>query len=242
MVISWDESQEDRGEIKGREVWQRDLLHHEKMAPLSGTTKRGAGTASAVWVPLGPGRASSHHHPFPWKPALPGASLRERLPSHHLPPPCTSTALPFPTRLSPPFPLLISAPLISQPLCHCLSLLQTLLISTSPCSSSVYITKTLVQVKQVFLINTFPLISGKKILQSSRFCTLGIDNEIPFTPALSVPQPVDVGPAGRSGGNQKERVVGTYLLVGSLQPPLSGGDRCPPLEPWGVRAALGVVN
>lgn len=99
-------------------------------------------------------------------PALP-------LPSHQ----------PFPTQLSPPFCLLTSALLISQPLCRCLSLLQTLLISTSPCSSSVYITKTLVQVKHVFLINTFPLIAGKKILQSSRFCTLGIDNENPLYPS-----------------------------------------------------------
>lgn len=34
-MILWDESQ-DRGEIKRREVCQRDLLHHEQMGPYQG--------------------------------------------------------------------------------------------------------------------------------------------------------------------------------------------------------------
>lgn len=162
--------------------------------------------------PHGPhGQGQAEHHPYrhpasihfhgnlPWCsfkeiiPFLPSLLLSPSSPHCHL----------FPRLLSPPSPLLISAPLILQPLCRCLSPLGALLISSPPHSSSVYIAKTLVQVKHVFLITTFPLIAGKKILWSSRFCALGIDNRKPFyaSPVSHSPRAWD--PQGNLGGDPK---------------------------------------
>lgn len=67
-------------------------------------------------------------------------------------------------RQDPSLCLSLSSLLSPGPSCGCLPPLPTLLISppSVPLTSFVYISKTLVQVKHGFLINTFPLIAGKK--------------------------------------------------------------------------------
>lgn len=166
--------------------------------------------------PHGPhGQGQAEHHPY-CRPAsthfhgnLPWCSFKEIIPflPSLFPSPSSPHCHLFPRLLSPPSPLLISAPLISQPLCRCLSPLSALLISSPPHSSSVYIGKTLVQVKHVFLITTFPLIAGKKILWSSRFCALGIDNRKPFYPSPVSHSPRACEALGEFGRGPKKRAM-----------------------------------
>lgn len=142
----------------------------------------------------------------------PGAPLRKSSPSvlHSFRPLPLRIATSLPASPSPgssPLPpRSLSQPLSSPSLCAaaCLHSARSLSpLPPPPHSSSVYIAKTLVQVKHVFLITTFPLIAGKKILRSSRFCALGIDNKKPFYPSPrhpSEPHPGGVGPPGEFGG------------------------------------------
>lgn len=139
----------------------------------------------------------------------PGAPLRKSSPSF------LHSSRPLPLRIatsspgsSPLPPRSLSQPLSSPSLCAAACLHSARSLSPlPPHSSSVYIGKTLVQVKHVFLITTFPLIAGKKILWSSRFCALGIDNRKPFYPSPVSHSPRACEALGEFGRGPKKRAM-----------------------------------